>query len=345
LYGRQHRQERPPPPTGTRPARPPARFGAVLALQRKSGNRAVSSLLRPSGRRLQRQHLDITGAGRFNTPTGWFYRFDSGTHHTNSANRPFLRHTPRELTTYTGAGNDGAQQIHPAVATALDRMMTALLAEGARLNDESMKNAVVASAWRAPEASEGAAYLRALRKTIRLHPHELPHAFPASLETMAQSELGAVGSTAYEQFRTALAHAPDWDQGQADFLLSETGQFKAPRGGSTHHSGVVVDIDFPYVTADGTMNWHHTNRERNADAFLSAAGQWLNDHSREFGFASYSTRAEIWHQEWLDWAGTAADPSARAAPAATTTHAAAADELEDPDLVGHLPSHRSIRPW
>jgi hypothetical protein len=341
MYGRQHRQERPPPPAGARPPRAAGRFGAVLALQRKSGNRAVSSLLRPSGRRLQRQHLDTTGAGRFNTPAGWFYRFDSGRHHTNSSHRPFVRHTRAELTTYTGAGNDGAQQIHPAVTTALDRLMTALLAEGTRLNDESMKNAVVASAWRPPEASEGAAYLRALRKTIRHHPHELPHEFPASLETMAQSELGAVGAPAYERFRQAVAAAPGWDRAQADFLLHETGRFKAPRGGSTHHSGVVVDIDFPYVTAEGHMQWHHENRERNADAFLSAAGQWLNDHSREFGFASYDTSAEIWHQEWLDWAGTAADPSA---PATTSTHAAA-DELEDPELVGSLPSHRSIRPW
>ena len=245
----------------------------MLALQRACGNRAVSALM------LQRQPLDITTARRVTTADGDFLRFPAGRHHTNQTDRPRFLHPRSVMITYTGAGNNGSEVIHPAVATDLDRLMTAMRAEGTRLGDESLNQAVVASAWRASEASEGAAYLRALRKTIRLHPDELPNAFPESLVELAQSELGTVGSTAHNDFRARLAAAPHWDQAQADFLISETAGFKAPRGGSTHHSGVVVDINFPYVTGRGRVAWHGMNRERNADAFRSAAGQWLNQHA------------------------------------------------------------------
>ena len=245
---------------------------------------------------------------------------------------------------YTGAGNDGSEVIHPAVATALDSLMQALIDEGDRLGDESMRQAVVASAFRPSAASEGRGYLSALRKTIRLNPDRLPNPFPESLVEMAQSELGTVGSAAHNEFRAALARAPGWDRAQADFLITTTAGFKAPRGGSTHHSGVVVDINFPYVTAGGRVQWHGMGRERNADAFRSGAGQWLAQHAPGHGFDTYDTRKEIWHMEWRNWRGTTADPSAPAAGAGAAQPAAqapaptaSANELQDAD-VAQLPA-------
>ena len=332
----------------------------MLALQRACGNRAVSSLMRQArtgGRVLQRQPLDVTGAEQIATDQGTFLRFPNRGHHTNQTDRPrFLR--PRtDMQEYQGAGNNGSEVIHPAVATALDTLMQALLAEGNRLGDASMTQAVVASAWRPSALSEGRAYLRSLRRTITQHPDELPNPFPESLVEMAQSELGTVGSAAHNEFRAALARAPGWDRAQADFLIRETGRFKAPRGGSTHHSGVVADINFPYATAGGRVQWHGMDRARNADAFRSAAGQWLAQHAPALGFDTYDTSAEIWHQEWRNWAGTAADPSAPAAapgtaPAAAPAAAAGTTELQDTDLAG-LPaaigawasSLQNLLPW
>jgi hypothetical protein len=295
--------------------------------------------MQTGGRLLQRQQLDVTGADRVTTDQGEFLRFRSGRHHTNQTNRPRFLHPRTAMQEYTGAGNNGSEVIHPAVATDLDRLMTALRAEGDRLGDESMRQAVVASAWRPTAASEGAAYLRALRKTIRLNPGRLPNPFPDSLVEMAQSELGTVGSAAHNEFRAALAQAPGWDRAQADFLINETAGFKAPRGGSTHHSGLAVDIDFPYVTRAGQVARHGMNRERNADAFLSGAGQWLARHAPGLGFDTYDTSREIWHMEWRNWAGTTADPSAPAAgaggaqaPAQAPTAAADANALQDTDI-------------
>jgi LAS superfamily LD-carboxypeptidase LdcB len=125
---------------------------------------------------------------------------------------------------------------------------------------------------------------------------------------MAQSELGFAGSADHRAFAAALAAEPGWDARLARRLLDITANFKAPRGGSTHHSGLVVDINFPYATDDGSVHWHDIKRENNADALRSAAGVWLSAHAPAHGFDSYDTASEIWHQEWRDWAGTPADP-------------------------------------
>jgi hypothetical protein len=217
--------------------------------------------------------------------------------------------------------------------------MSALIAEGRSTNDESMKQAVVGSAYRPPTEGEGRLYLKALRKTIRQNPKIFgEHVLTPELEAMAQEELGFSGSGAMARFRDAVAAAWSGDRQLAAKLLSITGGFKAARGGSTHHSGVVVDIDFPYVTKDGKVRWHGMNRERNADAFRSAAGQWLLEHAAEYGFASYNTANEIWHQEWLHWHGTDADteigghtaaaPSVRPAAAAEVKPTAAAKQRQ-----------------
>jgi D-alanyl-D-alanine carboxypeptidase len=183
-------------------------------------------------------------------------------------------------------------------------------AEGDRLDDASLKQAVVNSGFRGSTRAEGRRYLNALRKTIKQHPEIFgSRTFPSQLEAMAMSELGSRQSPAFHQFRAAIAASPDWNGSLADQLLQITGRFKAPRGASTHNSGLAVDINFPFVAENGQVDWHGEQRENNAGARRSAAGVWLTSFSRDFGFASYDTQAEIWHMEWLEWHGTVADPN------------------------------------
>jgi hypothetical protein len=168
-----------------------------------------------------------------------------------------------------------------------------------------MKQALVSIGFRAPSANEGALYLGALRKTIALNPTIFgPLTFPVVLEAEASSDLGFTGSARHTAFRDKVAAQPGWTAALAQKLVSETGKFKAPRGGSTHHSGVVVDISFPYALSTTVVLNHDTKRERNADALRSAAGVWLNANASSFGFDSYNTDVEIWHQEWRRWRGT-----------------------------------------
>jgi hypothetical protein len=262
-------------------------------------------------RMIQRVHeLDTNGATQYTTATGNFYRFSMPTARSNSSNRPHFINPASAMVTYTGTGNNGSVTIHPAVASALDTLMSALRTEGNRIDDESMKQAVVASGYRASAVGEGARYLRALRKTIRKNPSIFDSlTFPTSLEDMARSELGTSGSTQHRAFVDALAAEPGWNRTLAQRLVDITGRFKAPRGGSPHHSGLVVDIDFPYATSATDVERHGIDRNRNANARRAAAGVWLDSFSRDFDFDTYSTSAEIWHQEWLNWAGTTADPA------------------------------------
>src|SRR4029453_16628347 len=131
-------------------------------------------------------------------------------------------------------------------------------------------------------------YLAALKKTIAQNPQVFGvRTFPAHLEALAQSELGFTGSPAHNAFRDAVAAAPDWNAQVAQQLVSITANFKAPRRGSTHHSGVVVDIDFPFARSATDVKFHNTQRERNADALRSAAGLWLTTNAPLYGFDSF----------------------------------------------------------
>jgi len=263
--------------------------------------------------------LDTSRATLITTSKGNFYKFASPPHHTNTNRRPKFQHPASVMVTYAGAGNDGRQTIHTSVATALDLMMWAMRAEGERINDESLKRAIVASAFRPPELSEGIAYLSALKKTIReakdKQSKELIFAgleFPSSLENTAKSDLGFTGSARHREFVNQLAAQPGWSQEMAQKLVSITGNYKAPRGGSTHHSGVVADINFPYAVSSSAVESHDMDRNRNARALQSAAGVWLATNAPKFGFDTYDTSKEIWHQEWLNWGGTTADPAYKA---------------------------------
>jgi len=142
------------------------------------------------------------------------------------------------------------------------------------------------------------------------------------------------------RFRNAVAAAWGGDRGLAAKLLSIPGGFKAARGGSSHHSGVVVDINFPCVTKDeGAMARHGPGAQRRR--LRSAAGQWLLEHAAEYGFASYNTANEIWHQEWLQWRGTDADPENAGHDAAAPSVRRAAAEEKPPAAAKQRQSERA----
>ena len=243
------------------------------------------------------------------TPKGRFLRFPAPAGHTNTTDRPQFLTDAARMRPYSGAGAAGAQ-VHPAVNSALDALIAAMHTEGVTQDDESLKQASVSIGFRPSALSEGQLYLGALRKTITVNPTVFPGlTFPAALEAEAVSELGFTGSAKHNAFRDHLGAATGWTPALAQKLVSLTAQVKAPRGGSTHHSGVVLDISWPYATSATTVLSHDTKRERNADALRSAAGVWMNANAPTFGFDSYNTGVEIWHQEWRRWRGTAADPA------------------------------------
>jgi hypothetical protein len=226
----------------------------------------------------------------------------------NQKGRPKLRYEAADMVPFEGA------LVHPAVVAALTSLLAGLRNEGARLNDESARQAVINNGFRPPTQREGNKYLSSIRATIRKavdvwgNPFHYP-AFPTALEGQATSELGWSGSTAHQAFERALAASPGWTAPQADMLLRTTGTVKAPRGGSTHHSGLTVDIDWP-AWKGRRASRHGMDRDNNGAALASVAGRWLYEQADSFGFASYDTGKEIWHMEWLDWKGTAADPDA-----------------------------------
>ncbi len=268
---------------------------------------------------------------------GTFHVFARPSANTNSTDRPipprFLIRNSSELQRFPGAGGTGL--LHPAMHDALQRMLDAMQAEGERVNDASLKNVEVQSPWRDP-AVEGRNYLRTLKTHLGLHSdcHQNGNGcvagerhsgyrdssrhcpsgfqncrFPASLEAEARSELGRSGSSAHQEFQRHLGDAPGWTQAFARYLVTRVRSYKAPAGGTPHHSGLVVDLDWPYYdTGARRVQNVDTTSARNAEARRSGAGVWINAHARSFGFSSYDESKEIWHLEWLDWAGTSADP-------------------------------------
>jgi LysM repeat protein len=303
------------------------RSSFTLGLEKLTG--AITAL--NGGPLVQRDYeLTTTGVTQYTTPSGNFYRFPPQPRRRNMANRPRFIHPRSVMVAYTGPGAAGSVLVHPAVTSALNTLMSQLRAEGERIDDESLRQADITSAFRPPTAREGRLYLQALQRTIRRNPRIFGSlTFPTSLESMAQSELGHTGSPRHRAFVRALAGQPGW-LGLAQRLVNITRRYKAPRGGSTHHSGVVVDIDFPYATSTTRVQRHGVDRSRNGDALRAAAGVWLNTHSRSLGFDTYDTSAEIWHQEWRNWAGTAADPASSAAGGTAAAEVAAPEAAEAP---------------
>jgi hypothetical protein len=71
----------------------------------------------------------------------------------------------------------------------------------------------------------------------------------------------------------------------------------------------VASKDFLFVLFKTARLVSLPKRERNADALRAAAGVWLNANAPLYGFDSFNTASEIWHQEWRQWQGTDADPA------------------------------------
>ncbi len=264
-----------------------------------------------------RYPLAVDGAQRISTRLGNFYRFPGPNHVTNQQKRPAFWRDESRMIEYQGPGSDpaaaGSQRytrshrlIHPVLVEPLTRMLSAMVEEGERIDDESLKRPSIGSGWRSFE-QDGAGFLKQLHKQIGKHRDTFGDLkFPAALEKEAQSNL--YGKEA--QFVSHLAAQPGWNHDLAEKLYNWAKNAKAPGGLSTHESGLTVDIDFPYATATGQAKFHEITTENNADAHLSAAGMWLAQYAKsEFHFSSYNTAIEIWHMEWLDWKGTDADPA------------------------------------
>jgi hypothetical protein len=189
-------------------------------------------------------------------------------------------------------------------------MMSSLRRVGDRINDWSMKSAVVQSGFRPDDASQGSNYLRIIKQTIREKPdifNELE--FPSNLEVEAQSVLGRPGDSRRAAFHQHLAAAPGWSAPLVARLFNIVDNVYAPRGANPHATGLVFDLDFTILVAGRERNLG-ADPALNDDARRSAAGMWLNQYSMMFGFDSYNTDKEIWHQEFRSPKEGAGSPQA-----------------------------------
>jgi hypothetical protein len=231
--------------------------------------------------------------------THQYYIFPKPPTHTNQNDRPPTYADPDACTPYKGTGSNGSATLLPGkVHSAAHAMMSALRRVGDRIDDWSMKSAVIQNGFRPDNARQGANYLRIIKQTIREKPDifgELE--FPATLETEAQSVLGRPGDSRRAAFHQHLAAAPGWSAALVARLFNIVDNVYAPRGANPHTTGLVFDLDFTILVAGRERNLG-ADPALNDDALRSAAGTWLNQYSMMFGFDSYNTDKEIWHQEF-----------------------------------------------
>src|SRR5690242_21552714 len=84
-----------------------------------------------------------------------FYIFPKPLTHTNQRDRPPTYADADRLTRYAGTGSNGSAKLLPGeVHSAANAMMTALRRVGDRINDWSMKSAVIQSGFRDADASD-----------------------------------------------------------------------------------------------------------------------------------------------------------------------------------------------
>lgn len=280
---------------------------------------------------------ESTGKSKKKTSEGHIHVFPLPTGNTNSTDRPlmpkFMIRKSDSLEKFPGAKSNG--MVHPAIVQKLTDMLAAMKKEGVRIDDKALQEVYVKAPWRDP-AKTGAGYLKAVKMYLKDHNgcHKagkcVAHkkykrcpkgfekmTFPASLEKEAKSELGKSGSTKWKTFRTNLGKASGWTAEYAEYLLGQAKRWKAPAGGSNHHSGLVVDLDWPIYyeyydkKAKKTKNkieLHGLSSSKNEWGRKSSVGVWINKHAASFGFKSYSEKEEIWHMEFVDWKGTTAEP-------------------------------------
>lgn len=227
-----------------------------------------------------------------------YYVFPAQPGHKNQVNRPPKYADPKLLTLYAGKGSNRQAKLLPEVHAAANALMAALLHYGEKINDWSMRSAVIQNGYRPDDESQGRNYLRIIKLTIKEKPAIFGSLeFPSSLEDEARSVLGKPGDPRRNAFHQHVAAAPGWTPQLASSLFSLVDAVYTPRGTNPHATGLVFDLDFWISDGTGERNLG-ANPVYNAAALRSAAGMWLNKYSMQFGFDSYDTGKEIWHMEF-----------------------------------------------
>ena len=239
-----------------------------------------------------------------------YYVFPAPSTHTNQNNRPTGQVAESATTVYVGRGTNRSAKLHPDVHQAVNTLMTSLLAYGDELGDNSIQSAVVQNGWRPnDDPSQGVNYFANIQMVMNDPRNGFTGlAFPAALETEAESSLGNRDDPRWRAFVNHLARSPGWDEATAMRLLNTVAQVYVPRGAfNPHTTGFAFDLNFSI--------YHHVRRQDqralveaedpvdahpmlNEAALRSALGMWLNTYSMQFSFDSYDTGREIWHMEW-----------------------------------------------
>jgi hypothetical protein len=228
-----------------------------------------------------------------------YYVFPPPATHTNDVNRPNpqMFADPKILRTYNGKGSNGSAQLHPDVMGPANLFMSALIEYGEYINDWSMRSAVIQSAYRPSDETQGATYLDNIKAAFAYVPDLAGLQFPANLEREAQSELGCPGDPRLSAFMNRVAQSPGWTPQLAGKLFAYVHGVYAPRGCNPHATGYVFDVNFWYFFNNSEQP-HNGKPPRNWAALTSAAGVWINLYSKLFCFDSYDTGKEIWHMEY-----------------------------------------------
>jgi len=229
-----------------------------------------------------------------------YYVFPKPPTHSNYVGRPTQYPDPKVIkdSFYKGKGSNGKAILHPDVMGPAELLMTALLEYGEKIDDWSMRSAVIQNGWRPDDESQGREYLRILKLIMSRDSAFKDVVFPASLEAEAQSKLGGHGNPRLQAFMKHVAESPGWTQALADSLFKQLHRVYAPQGFNPHATGFVFDLDFSICLPNGTERSLGADSTLNSYALQSAAGMWLNKYSMIFCFDSYDTDAEIWHQEY-----------------------------------------------
>ena len=219
-----------------------------------------------------------------------YYVFPTPATHANQRNRPPTYANPDLCTPYAGTGSNGLAKLLPAVHAAANALMTALRRYGVRINDWSMRSAIIQNGYRPDDASQGSNYLRIMKQIIREKPQIFGSLeFPSNLEQEAQSVLGRPGDPRRNAFHQHVAAAPGWNSQLAASLFNLVDSVYTSRGTNPHATGLVFDLDFWIFDGSASERNVGTDPALNATALRSAAGMWLNTYSMMFGVDSYDT--------------------------------------------------------
>lgn len=239
-----------------------------------------------------------------------YYIFPSPPTHSNQNNRPLEYADEKVLKTYLGKGSNKLAKLHPDVLTPANALMTALLEYGDKIDDWSIRSAVIKNGYRADDAFQGANYLRIIKLVMSRKAKLFGDLkFPENLEADAQSVLGRPGDPRRTAFQKKVAESPGWSKELAYQLFYEVDNSYSPRGSNPHATGFVFDLDFWIYCNGKEINDKNktcktdemavgADRQYNGLALRSAVGMWLNQYAMQFGFDSYDTDKEVWHLEY-----------------------------------------------